>query len=93
MSSFLFDLISCDESISQKSPKSHLAPLYFAYKQRKGAKNMNFHLIQKITAFFASITAFFSGLFTTSSPVKSASGPALDLSGYTLVFEDEFNMT
>ncbi len=52
---------------------------------------MNFHLIQKITAFFASITAFFSGLFTTSSSVKTASGPALDLSGYTLVFEDEFN--
>ena len=53
---------------------------------------MNINIIQRITAFFASIAALFGGIFTTSnSNVKTATGPALDLSGYVLVFDDEFD--
>ena len=52
---------------------------------------MNIGLFQKIAAFFAGIIAFFSGLFSTPSNVKAPNGQALDLSGYQMVFSDEFD--
>ena len=49
---------------------------------------MNVELIRKITSVFAAIIVFFAGLFNLSSKPM---GPPLDLDGYELVYEDEFD--
>ena len=52
---------------------------------------MDLGFMQKLMAFFASLAAFFTGLFAHPTGVAEPKGQTLDLSGYRLVFSDEFN--